>query len=57
MNLRLYQVEFVKDYANRKAGDVIEVDSRLAGILVNREKVAKYHKATSRRKSAPKTEE
>jgi hypothetical protein len=36
------RIEFTKDFANSKKGDVISLDSILASNLVNIEKVAKY---------------
>lgn len=37
-------IEFTEDYATRKKGEKIEVDSLLASDLVRSEKVAKYVK-------------
>jgi hypothetical protein len=36
------KVEFIKDFATKKKGDVCECDSQLASQLVNVDKVAKY---------------
>jgi len=36
------KVEFIKDFATKKKGDVWECDSQLASQLVNVDKVAKY---------------
>jgi len=38
------KVEFIKDFATKKKGDVWECDSQLASHLVNIDKVAKYIK-------------
>lgn len=38
------KVEFVKDFATKKKGDVWECDSQLASRLVRDEKVAKFYK-------------
>lgn len=36
-------VEFTQDFASRKTGEVVPVDSMLASQLVHQEKVAKYY--------------
>lgn len=36
------KVEFTKDFATKKAGDVFTCDGQLASQLVNSDKVAKY---------------
>ena len=36
------EVEFIKDFANKKKGDTGKYDSQLASTLVNVKKVAKY---------------
>lgn len=36
------KVKFIKDFANKKAGDVAEYDDQHASYLVNVDKVAEY---------------
>ena len=38
------EIEFTKDFANKKKGDVLEYNSQLASLLINRSKVAKLYK-------------
>jgi len=44
------KVEFTKDFAIKKKGDVTEYDSQLASYLVHTEKVAKYWKEQVKKK-------
>jgi len=44
------KVEFTKDFATEKKGNVIEYDSQLAAYLVYTEKVAKYWKEEPKKK-------
>jgi hypothetical protein len=37
------EVEFIKDFAEKKKGDIIKCDSMLASYLVNIDKVAIYY--------------
>jgi hypothetical protein len=37
------KVEFIKDFATKKSGDIASYDSILASFLVNKEKVAVYY--------------
>ncbi len=40
----MISIEFTKDFATRKKGDVIEVDSMLGSYLIGTDKVAKLYK-------------
>lgn len=44
-------IEFTKDFATKKKGDIVEYDSQLANNLVNRQKVAKYYKKPVKKKT------
>jgi hypothetical protein len=44
------KVEFIKDFAAKKKGDVTEYDGQLASYLVHTEKVAKYYKEEPKKK-------
>ena len=46
----MIKVEFIKDFATEKKGDVAEYDSQLASYLVHTEKVAKYWKEKPKNK-------
>lgn len=43
------KVEFTKDFAGKKKGDIYEADGLLTNILVNHDKVAKYVKGTQKK--------
>ena len=44
------EVEFTKDFANKKKGDRESYDSMLASVLIRKDKVAKIFKAKSKKK-------
>jgi len=44
------KIEFTKDFATKKKGDVLEYNSQLASLLINRDKVAKVYKKKSKSK-------
>ena len=46
----MVKVEFVKDFAAKKKGDVAEYDSQLASYLVHTEKAVKYWKEEPKKK-------
>ena len=49
------RIEFIKDFANNKKGDVVgNLDSILASNLVNNEKVAKYYEDPKTQKKSVK---
>jgi len=43
------EVEFIKDFANKKKGDKLKCDSMLASQLVHQDKVAKYILANTKK--------
>lgn len=43
------EVEFIKDFANKKKGDRESYDSMLASVLIRKDKVAKIFKAKSKK--------
>jgi hypothetical protein len=47
-------VEFIKDFADKKAGDLFTCDGILASWLVNEDKVAKYPETEKKKKEAKK---
>jgi hypothetical protein len=49
------KITFTKDYAIKKEGDVMEVDSMLASYLIHTKKVAKLY--TPKRRKATKKED
>jgi hypothetical protein len=46
----MVKVEFIKDFATKKKGDIAEYDSQLASYLVSIDKVAKIWKAEPKKK-------
>lgn len=49
------KIEFIKDFANSKKGDILSnLDSMLASYLVNNEKVAKYYEEPTTQKKSVK---
>lgn len=48
----MVKIEFTKDYATKKKGDSMEVDSMLASDLIRNRKVAKVWKKKEKKKEA-----
>lgn len=51
----MVEVVFIKDYATKKDGDVMRLDSMIASDLVHRHKVAKYKTEESVKKTVKET--
>ena len=47
----MLEVEFIKEFADKKIGDIFKCDGQLASHLINVDKVAKLYKA---KESKPK---
>lgn len=45
----MVKVKFIKDFATKKKGEIMEVDSMLASNLTRREKVAELYKEPAKK--------